>query len=720
MAEKPGNPFEAAKKDVSNALIIEKTSKKSKFKVPSLVKAVGLAAGLHGAAYVAPDIAERVEQYQEEVRAEENRERIERNREAAVRRALAEIEADDLNFWKFIRDTDRADMEAAGIPVPSAEEVERNFRAVADRIIAEQQGYFEVHTDEDRAYLQETLRLAFEEYYYTAGMGESDIQTFFHDRGGPCGMISLAVVSALDRAGYEGLGVRYYPAGETGPGHVAPSLRYTDSVGVEHEIDLVGGGSVAPGGVTLPLEEVVRLYAGQYDLLPEEGVSEETPSGVVGSPRGWGISIHFPPDARPFGGDVPLFAEGIIGAYHTNEEGQIVDERGEVVEDVSGHEETGFEQTIDEWQETHEFEDDSQDFLARLYDRHVTHAPPASPEEADFDVRIGLSDRELARLSETITWSERRLRRSEHPDATLFETLRLVGLYRLAAREAALLRRTQIHEVAELNADRYAQEAEALLEPHLNDGRFLNLYLTGGISRDSTTSALALGSLGEMGGRALLNLYDDYTRQYGNELFGNKANVLTAAILNETSRADALERANQLSIRDQFKLIGLSFAQSAFREGENGREGLLMDGDDALSRNNRAFQALFDTLDFTASVTGGRFLHDGREVVRGLSSIDEFEELPGREFRSLEQAFEYVERYARSHGFDQDWIEVVRENLVFEIISLMSSMPAQQILRREAFFSEVLSWSREHGHETDVYLITDRLRRAREEMAHSP
>lgn len=693
--ELPSSPFQAPASP-------EKAQKKpkQKRKMPTLVKALGLAAGLHAAAYSVPDVAERIGEYQEAERVEANRERIEHDRAAAVARALEEIRTGNLHFWEFIRDTDRADMEAAGLEVPDETEVETGFNEVARRLQSEQQGDHEIRDSEDMAHLRASLRAAFKGYYYTAGTGESDIQTYFQEHGGPCGMISLAVASTLDHAGFEGVGLRFYPPNETGWSHVAPSLAYVDDDGVVHEIDLVGGGDVVPGGVTLPLEKVVSEYAIQHGLLAREGATptkmvgfgsasrDVLSSANVGPPRGWGLSVPMPADARPFTGNPPYYSADIFGADPADE--------------------TRNEEGALSWPGDYPFRDSVESFIPRVFDRRITTV--SNQNEVDIDVRVALTESELGELSNTIGWAERKLLEASEPDDRLYRLTTLIGLYRLASDEASLGRRAQIRDFTQERIRRYTGEAEEILVPHIADGVFLDRYLAGWMSRDSKTSSLGLALLHENGGHALINLYDYYTMRSGDEFFGLKSNVLVAALLNGTSHDGALERANQLTTQNQF--IAASDLRRFYFNGRSSfrNEGPIMDGSDMFSRNCQAYRALFDNTDFVARVMGGRFFRKEEEVLYA-SPTDRFQELPGQQFRNLNEMRAYVERYATAHDFDQEWVDAATKEAISEVHLLVNMTRNNNAVRAEALLLEGASWLQTHGHPRYADLIRREIQR---------
>jgi hypothetical protein len=552
------------------------------------------------------------------------------------------------------------------------------------------------------------LRAAFKGYYYTAGTGEEDIQTFFHEHGGPCGMISLAVASALDRAGFEGVGLRYYPPNETGWGHVAPSLAYVDDDDVVHEIDLVGGGDVVPGGVTLPLERVVREYAIQHGLLAREGAKPSKMVGfgsasrsVVGSAnvarsRGWGLSVPMPAEATPFTGNPPYYSADIFGADSTDE--------------------TENEEDALSWPGDYLFRDSVENLIPRVFDRRITAV--SNENEIDINVRVALTESELSELSNTIAWAEGKLLQAKDPYDRLYRLTTLIGLYRLASDEASLGRRAQMRDFTQERIRRYTDEAEEILVPHVADGVFLDRYLAGWMSRDSKTSSLGLALLSENGGRALINLYDYYTRGSGDELFGHKSNVLVAALLNGASYDEALARANQLSTHNQFRA-----ASDLRRFYFNGRssfrsEGPTMDGSDMFSRNCRAYRALFDNTDFVARVMGGRFFRKEEEVLYA-SPTDRFQELPGRQFRNLNEMRAYVERYATAHDFDQEWVDAATGEAISEVHLLVNMTRNTNAVRGEALLLEGASWLQAHGHPRYAVLIRSDLQRLHREAAQS-
>ncbi len=658
--EFPSSPFKASASP-------EKAPKKSKFKVPGMVKALGLAAGLHAAAYATPDVVERVEQYQEEARREENRERIERNRAEAVRRALAEIEAGDLHFWEFIRDTDRADMEAAEMPVPSASEVERNFNEVTERLLEQQQGYHEVHNDEDREYLQESLRVAFEGYYYTAGMGEADIQTFFHERGGPCEMISLAIVSALDRAGYEGVGIRYYPPDEAGIGHAAPSLTFTDDGGVVHEIDLVGGGAVVPGGVTLPLDEVVREYASQHGLLPREGAVPVSDQAGESVSRGWSLSVPMPAEARPFAGNAPFYSAEIFGAYRTDEQGNVIED-GELSPGVS---------TEDLRLEEHANVQDAERFVERAFERVVTYGSDRSGAGSEIYTRSALSEAEWVRLSELLGWVEQGLEAEGlAPYERLSRLGAAVGLYRLASLESAFLPRRQLHQFAEHRIARYQAEAAPILEAHMEDHAFFFDGLTQ-VAEGNVGFEIGLSVLGEQGGRMLVNYYDLISAEYEAELMGASARALTYILLVPETCDAGLERAARLHISQQFLLArSLSFiALSNPEHSHTAEDHPIFMGSDPFSRNYRAYEALFEQRHLDERLAGGHIEavypeidgHSTYPFEPSHESREAFTPDPSIRINHFSEVMDEIHRYAETHGFDAAWEQEVR---VFAALNL--------------------------------------------------
>lgn len=300
---------------------------------------VGLVAhGLAGATlYEAPKIADRVERYQERRNVIERHEAYQALRRRIVREALQEIREGHYRSGHFLIQASAIDLREAGFfpESTSVEAIEQEYDRLLTRFRAALQSNRGLRTEEQ---IFAALAQATEGYNYQ-GVHGTQLVLLLAEKIGSCDQISQLVMSLLhDSADVLGdqvqeVGMRVYPPGPNGSGHVAPVARFGGQ-----ELDFTAGNVAFPYGMRIAVNRMPQLYAERHRLSAgppssnrirtrawresEEGLDGLTDAGPANGAESnrQGIlsieSFSMPSvegqDLRPFPGRVPFFGRSIV------------------------------------------------------------------------------------------------------------------------------------------------------------------------------------------------------------------------------------------------------------------------------------------------------------------------------------------------------------------------------------------------------------------------
>jgi hypothetical protein len=602
-----------------------------------------------------------------------------RTRYNAVHKAEQETIHDTLDFWDFVRTVGMVEAEAANLSPLDQAALDRDFQVVVQRL-HEHWRDRPITSQEDVRELIDALRYAFAGHHYYKGMSTISPPSFIRNKGGPCGSISGTTLAALATTSLrDSIGMRMYMPGEHGEsGHLAPTLIFRDSEGVEHEVDLTAAGPAFAAGSRLTLNELVESYAHMH-TIPTINHSPQLAGPTViigGNDHGLAFLFPLPQDRRPFpNGAVPFYSSEIFGAYQTDIHGNVI-LRNNPTASSSG------EAGVDAYIVNHARERAILAVVRSLYSRQTTQdTRDLQNGQTDFMPQPGFSDANWRQLSDAIEKAEVAL---EEPNITPVERLKrlglVIGIYQAAEQRSALTNLVDPMNLAQARLRYYQVQVDRWFAS--NDS---NIATNSALKQmlQNVNAQYAIIMLGQRGIDMLFQYYDTELRE--NPDSRTRKEILVTLIVADATREEALRRVNALPIHDQFEFIqnmrNFSFG------GDNDDRGPILSGNDPFSINYRDMGSLYGNM--------------AERVFAGMPGEENTP--PGTQpFRSMNQLLSEVHAYAQSHHYDQAW---EKQAVVYGIqraagqVSMNSAEVVDRAVLREVFtpfFQDALVWINNH------------------------
>lgn len=595
-----------------------------------------------------------------------------RDRITNIRQARFEITHNRLDFWRFIQDAAATDnQEAIHSQEINPAQINRNLTHVVARLQTRW------HNQPIRSMaavrnLKESLRFAFQGLHYFRSKSSINPAKLFRDQGGGCGSISLAIVAALNKSGStENLGIRFYEAGEDDQeAHLAPTLIFTDEQGVTQEVDLTTGHTAFPAGSRLSLAELVEAYAVHHQL-PN---TTNWPNTILvqGEDRDLGFAFPTPVDHRPYNNsDSSFYAEDIFTQDETGGQNSQTNRENEA------------NIALTETQNR----DRTNDFVMRnFYSQQVTQSnTDLGPNDVDVVLVPNMTTTDWTNLSNAISWTERHLRL--HPQS--MEYLQRLGdaiaLYQLAHDKLVLNRQIDPSNAAADKLRIYRQRATEWFAAHQDHTDIITALRTVPDQSTFKERALALAVLGDQGSRILFDFYD-YISEPSQTY--NRYQALGILLISDSTRSEAMKRANALPLYERYYLIEITRGTSVHEDRQFDWTAInnmpaVFAGADEFSVAYRDQDNLFGTLFF--------------RMIENIANRYHVTPLG-----SLTQLTHEIHQYAASHHKDAHWES---ETIAYGINFMVRLLPGlarapitndQVITSFNTFYAEAREWLLAH------------------------